>query len=439
MKKDKVLSPQMGFLQMLVASAIGILMFFVPITIGGRSTILFDHAASFLVREYRWFAVASLLAMMVYGSFSPFFNGVWQRSLTDKIITLFKIAGFAVTLWYLSGTTPAVLNEKNMMPFLYEKLGLTVAMIIPVGALALAFLIGFGLLEMVGVIMQPVMRKIWKTPGFSAIDAVASFVGSYSIGLLLTDQVYKSGKYTAREAAIIATGFSTTSAAFMTVMAKTLNIMDSWLFFFWSSFIITFAITAISARLPPLTWISNAGGVQDHLMRGSQRFRFALQSGVDVSRKASRPLLVLWEHFLAGIRMASAILPSIMAIGLTGLLLAQYTPVFDVLAWLLYPFTWLGGLADPFAAAKGMASVLAELLLPAIILQDSADVLTRYVAAVTSVSTVIFFSGLIPCILATSIPVSVPYMLLIWLQRMILGILLASAFGHVGLYMGWLV
>ena len=124
---------------------------------------------------------------------------------------------------------------------------------------------------------------------------------------------------------------------------------------------------------------------------------------------------------------------------LTGLLLAQYTPVFDVLAWLLYPFTWLGGLADPFAATKGMASVLAELLLPAIILQDSADVLTRYVAAVTSVSTVIFFSGLIPCILATSIPVSVPYMLLIWLQRMILGILLASAFGHAGLYMGWLV
>lgn len=48
-------------------------------------------------------------------------------------------------------------------------------------------------------------------PGRSAIDAVASFVNNYSLALLLTDRVYREGRYTAREAAIIATGFSTVS------------------------------------------------------------------------------------------------------------------------------------------------------------------------------------------------------------------------------------
>ena len=40
-----------ALLKMLVFSSIGIVMFFVPIEIAGRSTILFDHAASYLVRE----------------------------------------------------------------------------------------------------------------------------------------------------------------------------------------------------------------------------------------------------------------------------------------------------------------------------------------------------------------------------------------------------
>ncbi len=71
----------------------------------------------------------------------------------------------------------------------------------------LILLIGFGLLEFIGVICRPIMRPIFKTPGKSAVDAVASFVGSYSIGLLITNKVYKDGGYTHKEAVVVATGF----------------------------------------------------------------------------------------------------------------------------------------------------------------------------------------------------------------------------------------
>ena len=426
-----------ALIKMLAFSSIGILMFFVPIELGGRSTILFDHAASHLVREWKIPVAVVAVLMMFYGALSPIFNGSWKKDLTNRILTLFKLAGVAITLFYLTGAAPAFLMEKDMLPFLYEKLSLPLSMIIPIGALALAFLIGFGLLEMAGVLMQPIMRRCWKTPGSSAIDAVASFVGSYSVGLLLTDQVYRAGKYTAREAAVIATGFSTVSAAFMVVVAKTLNLMAFWNFYFWSCFVITFAITAISARMPPITRINNEGGVPDHNMPWAQRLPFALESGLQVARKADKPLHILWSHFWAGVRMAAAILPSIMAIGLTGLLLAKYTPVFDALGMLLVPFTWLGGLENPLAAAKGMASGLAEMFLPAILLKE-ADILTRYVTAVISVSSVIFFSALIPCVLATSIPLSIKQMLLVWFQRTAIGILLTAAVGHLGLYMGWI-
>nr|WP_236757881.1 nucleoside recognition domain-containing protein [Aeromonas cavernicola] len=105
-------------------------------------------------------------------------------------------------------------------------------------------MLGFGLLEFIGILMQPIMRPLWRTPGHSAIDAVASFVGSYSVGLIITNRVFLSGKYTVREAVIAATGFSTVSAAFMIIVAKTLNLMTFWNFYFWSTLVITFAITS---------------------------------------------------------------------------------------------------------------------------------------------------------------------------------------------------
>src|SRR5690606_20749121 len=131
--------------------------------------------------------------------------------------------------------------------------------------------------------MEPIMRPVWKTPGRSAIDAVASFVGSYSIALLITDRVYQEGKYTGKEAAIIATGFSTVSATFMIVVAKTLGLMDMWLLYFWLTLIITFVVTAITARIYPLskkpdTYYMDQKGTSEEVTSGN-RFKRAYIEG----------------------------------------------------------------------------------------------------------------------------------------------------------------
>ena len=101
--------------------------------------------------------------------------------------------------------------------------------------------------------MVPVMRPIFHTPGRAAIDAVASFVGSYSVGLIITNNVYRKGGYTAREAAIIGTGFSTVSATFMIIVAKTLGIIEHWNIYFWVTLVVCFTVTAITLRIPPLS------------------------------------------------------------------------------------------------------------------------------------------------------------------------------------------
>ncbi len=121
--------------------------------------------------------------------------------------------------------------------------------------------------------------------------------------------------------------------------------------------------------------------------------------------------------------MAGAILPSIMSIGLIGLILARYTPVFDIAGYLFRPVTYGLGLPAPALAAKAAALSISEMFLP-VLLVTTEPLITRFVIAVLSVSSILFFSASIPCILATKIPLSIREIILIWLERVILSLLL---------------
>ena len=119
-------------------------------------------------------------------------------------------------------------------------------------------------------------------------------------------------------------------------------------------------------------------------------------------------------------------MPSILSVGLIGMLLAMYTPLFRIIGYLFYPFAALVQLPEALPAAQALATSIAEMYLPCAFVMDC-SLGTRYVVAVGCISELLFFSALIPCILSTSIPVKVPQMLFIWVERVILSVLLAGA------------
>ena len=87
--------------------------------------------------------------------------------------------------------------------------------------------------------------------------------------------------------------------------------------------------------------------------------------------------------------------------------------------------------------ARALSSGLAEMFLPAMLLKD-ADVLVKFVTAIVSVSSVLFLSASIPCVLATRIPLSLGQLLLIWLQRTLLSLLFAIPLAYLAQFLGWL-
>ncbi|MES3674669.1 YjiH family protein [Halomonas elongata] len=415
--------------KLFVPSLVGVLIFFVPITLGGKTTIPLDHmvtAARSLLGEGSGFYA---LALIVAGALYPLVRGTWRRSLTERVFSVLKLAGVAAAVMALTGWGPAFLHEPDMLPFLFDKLVIPVGLIVPIGAIFLALLISFGLLELIGVLVQPVMRPVWRTPGRSAIDAVASFVGSYSIGLLITNRVYQAGQYSAREAAIIATGFSTVSATFMIIVAKTLELMAFWNLYFWLTLVITFVVTAITVRIPPLSSMDDSKRDGEPEAAPGRRLATAWRTGLEVAERAPSLPSSVALNFREGLLMAISILPSIMSVGLAGLLLAKYTPLFEWLGWAFYPFVAVWGLDEAAALAQASAAGLAEMFLPALLMGD-AGLAARFAAGVVSVSAVLFFSASIPCILSTSIPLSVGRIVVVWFLRVALSLLLAVPAGY---------
>ncbi|MDO5375408.1 MAG: YjiH family protein [Staphylococcus rostri] len=414
--------------QFWVYSTLGIICFFIPLRLNGNETILVDHAhLSFRALMGEAMPYLALLMILV-GAILPLKRQNYRKSITDAILVIFKILGAVIGVMYVFKIGPAILFNDNYGPFLFDKLMMPLSVLIPIGAVALSLLVGYGLLEFIGVLMQPIMRPIFKTPGKSAIDAVASFVGSYSLGLLITNRVYKDGMYNKKEAVIIATGFSTVSATFMVIVARTLDLMDHWNLYFWLCLIITFAVTAISAHLPPISkesteYYQGQQGEQEVEVEGS-RFLAAWQEAKKQSHQSLPLFQNIWVNIKEGLEMTIAILPSILSIGFIGLLLADYTPVIDWLSYIFYPIVYLFPISDQALLAKASAISIIEMFLPSL-LAAKAAIAVRFVVAITSVSAIIFFSALVPCILATEIKIPVWKLVVIWFIRVALTLFIA--------------
>lgn len=416
-----------GMWRFFLYSAIGVICFFVPVTLFDSNSILLDHFVTLVTNVFGEPIKYYTLLIIMIGAVYPFITKEWDRSLVDIVITLFKVLGVGVGVMIVFEIGPAFVLREDIGPFLYNSLAINLSILIPVGGAVLGLLVGYGLLVFIGVIMEPVMRPVFKTPGRSAIDAVASFVGSYSIGLLITNRVYKDGLYSRKEAMIIATGFSTVSATFMIVIGRTLGLMDHWNLFFWTTLIVTFTVTALSVRIPPLRneadYYYNG---EDHSEKEDfegNRFRYAWYKAKQQSFESEPLIKNIMKNLSDAFKMTMTVVPTILSIGLLGLFIVEYTEIIYWISFIFYPILYIFPLQDAPLLAEAVTVSIIEMFLPSLLVVE-AGIEIRFITAVISVSCIIFFSALVPCILATDINMKIWKMVAVWFVRAVLSLLI---------------
>ncbi|MBN2591411.1 MAG: YjiH family protein [Sedimentisphaerales bacterium] len=438
-------SKVINYVKFICFSVFGVILFFTPITIKEKSSIPLDHLIQFLkeakipIGEKYTLEIFFLLKIFVLivatiGGILPWMDKSFKRNTLCFILSVLRTLGIPVCIMGFFSIGPGWLNNPNFIPFAWQKIAVDVTIIVTFGSIFLTFIMGYGLLEFTGVIVRPIMRPLYKVPGKAAINAIAAFIGNFSVAMFLTDELYKESKYTYREAAIVMTGFSTVSATFMIVIAKTAGFMDIWNFYFWSTLLITFTVTAITVRLYPLNKLDNSYidgvGKPEKEVKGNI-IHSAINEGVKAAAQSKSLLKSLWTNLKGGMRMCFVLTPSATAVGLLAAVLANKTKFFEVVGIVFMPITYvlkLFGMENYREVAKASAVVLGEVFVPNLTVKELPDV-PRYIIAVVSVSTIIFFAGFIPCLYATSIKLKPWQLLLIWFERAALSIILAGIVG----------
>lgn len=246
----------------LIFSIVGILYFFVPLapTASGRSTWLVQsvNLIKAWLKPYLSYIVLIFVALLVIGCI--------VAKVTDRFPLLTRMYGsvknYSIVLYILGLIFASmVVFQVGPAPILDAAVGgdglavsKTVIVTIIIAGLFVVFVTDFGLLELIGALIEPLMRPVFKVPGYASIDAVTSFVANPTLGIFLTNRLYKEKMYTTREAASIATNFSFISLGFFAVLVESAGILDHYGDVVLWSFILGLAEVAL-----PSAFISGLG------------------------------------------------------------------------------------------------------------------------------------------------------------------------------------
>lgn len=418
-------------LQFIIYSLIGIIFFFIPITVNGSTSIPLDHVVTLFQQHLATLTKVLILMVIICGGILPFIQKDWQKGKIATSFIFFKVLGAVIGILLFFKIGPDWFVSEKTGLYLYDYLVVPVGLTVPIGAAFLTFLVSYGLFEFVGVFTQRIMKPVWHVPGRAAVNALASFVASFAVGLLITDKEYREGKYNHKEAVTIATGFSTVTVAFMVVIAKTLDLMSHWNLYFFVTLFVTFAVTAITTIIPPISRMStdyyDTPEVEEDLsdLTFKSKVSLAWTRGLTTVKEAPHLFKNVWQNFKEGVLMSMSILPTILSIGLIFMLIAEYTPIFNYVAYAFYPLTALLQIPEPFLAAKGTAIGITEMFLPSLIV-IGAPLVTKFIIAVVSVSTIIFFSASVPSMLSTHIPLKIQDLVIIWFERSVLSLIIVT-------------
>ena len=304
--------------------------------------------------------------------------------------------------------------------------------------LLLPLLLNFGLLEFFGTLMVKIMRPLFKLPGRSSVDALTSWIGDGTIGVLLTSRQYEEGHYTQKEAAIIGTTFSVVSITFTIVILKTVGLEDYFLPFYGTVALVGFVLALIMPRIYPLAqkkdvYIDGSTPKQDAeaIPAGYTAFSLGTERALEKAETNRSFKRVAGDGVKNVLDMWFGVIPVVMAFGTAALIIAEYTSVFTFLGKPFEPLLAL--LQIPQAAEAGQLMVVgfADMFLPAILAAGFiTEPLTLFVVAVIAVTQLIFMAEVGGLLLGSKIPVNFWELIVIFVIRTLIALPIAAGIGH---------
>ncbi|MFZ3580122.1 YjiH family protein [Virgibacillus sp. DJP39] len=435
-------------LKFIVPSLIGVFLFMTPVPSGDGMTIpiaimadwLQSILGGYLSLIMMWIIIITALGTVIVKFIggeklnrTPFFKQLFNVT-PFWAVTRVVAAVFAVMVYYQLGSE--VIYGANTGQLLLGSLLHILFAVFLFAGLFLPLLMNYGLLDLFGTLMTKIMRPLFRLPGRSSIDSLASWIGDGTIGVLLTSKQYEEGHYTKRDAAVIGTTFSVVSITFTIVIIEQVGLGHMFVPFYFTVIIAGLVAALIMPRIPPLsrkpnTYISDTDDdIDESPPKGQSLLSFGYKKALDRAKTESSVLKFFKEGGQNILDMWMGVAPIVMAFGLVALMIAEFTPTFT---WLGMPFIPLLELMNiPFAKAASETILIgfADMFLPALIAESIDAEITRFIIAALSVTQLIYMSEVGGLLLGSKIPVSFIDLLVIFLLRTIITLPIITLLAH---------
>lgn len=298
-----------------------------------------------------------------------------------------------------------------------------------VSGFLLPLVVDFGLMDFLGILISKSMYKLFKVPGRAAVDAVSSWLGDGTLGIMITDTQYKQGYYTAKEAAIISVCFSLVSLPFSTVIADQLGFMPMFVPFYGTVCIASLACALIMPRIFPLNKFKNETYnniphlKEDLVPENTNIFAFALDKSIKRASTAPSIVDILNNGFRTVIDMYFALLPLVMAWGTLSLIVAEFTPFFKIISIPVVFILQLFQIPNAVEAAPSVLVGFTDMFLPSIMVsQDGISEITKFIIGTLSITQLVYLTETGAVILKSDIPIKFKDLFIIFLTRTIIAL-----------------
>lgn len=437
------------YLKFIIPSILGILLFMTPLTHEGEMTILvallsnaFSNALGDLISVIVLIIITiSALLTLIYRISKPNFieNSEFLKSIFDVSITwlIIRLLGAIIAYMTFFEIGPEIVWSADTGGLIFYDLLAGLLGIFLFAGLLLPLLTDFGLLEFVGTLLVKVMRPVFKIPGRSAIDCIASWVGDGTIGVVITDKQYQDGYYTLREAATIATCFSAVSITFSLVVADQVGLMNMFPPFYLSVTLAGIIAAIVVPRIPPIsrkpdTYYEGINRDEStHIPEGYSLAKWGATLAVEKAEKNANLKKFIASGIRTFINMWLTVMPIIMCFGGIALMLAEGTPIFK---WIGMPFIPLLKLLQiPYAveASETMLVGFTDMFLPSVIGASIPSELTRFVVGGVSITQLIYLSEVGGVILGSKIKLNLLELFIIFLERTLVTLPILALAAHI--------
>ena len=436
-------------LKFVVPSILGILIFVVPYefhhvwnsTLGHLEELFLHEVAVYLPFAAVLLVSTGALATLLASVFKP--KWVTESDLLSK---LFLPAPF----WVFSRLLGALFAS-----FIYWEFGITALYRLDTGGvllyslapkvLALATVLGlfipllldFGLIEFIGTFARPIMRPLFKLPGRSSVDCMASWVGSGELAVMVTVKLHEEGEYNDREAAIAATTFSVIGIPYIYTVAELIDLRSHFLLLLVSVYSTLALLAFIMPRIWPLHCIPEVySGKKGCRKRSTEDIphHFSLVEWSLLTARNRAHSMTWLEYgktvFYIFSSLVFGTLPLVLGWGGIFLLIAHLTPLLDVVSLPFNNLLSFFGIPEAEHVSASIVMAFIDQFLGAVVALDCETTGARFLCAAVSASSLISLTETGTHIWCSHIPIGLGKLVLIYLIRVALSFVVLIPVTH---------